>query len=78
MRASIRATQRHLKPYRTIFWTTAHLPQNALIADDEGQFAFEGLYEEVYTFEISDDGFEKATVELIEPGAKDVKVVLKK
>ena len=76
--ASIRATQRHLKPYRTNYWTTAHLPNDAIGVGDRGQFAFEGLYEGAYTFEIVAEAYQKAIIERIEPGTMDLKIVLKK
>ena len=76
--ASIRATQRHQKPYRTNFWTTAHLPQEAIGVGDRGQFAFEGLYDGAYTFEVVAEGYAKTPIERIEPGATNLKIVLKK
>ncbi|HLJ12074.1 MAG TPA: carboxypeptidase regulatory-like domain-containing protein [Planctomycetaceae bacterium] len=76
--ASVRATRRHLDPKHPNYWTTAHLPDGPIAVHSDGRFEFEGLYEGTYTFEVSAAGYEPLTLEMIKPGSRDLKVVLKK
>jgi peroxiredoxin len=75
--AAVRAVNRHLAAPRRFPSTTSGLPRDPVTTGDDGRFRFESLPEGAYTFEISAQGYEKATAEIVILGTCDLKVVLK-
>jgi hypothetical protein len=76
--ATVRAVNRHLAAPRRHPSTTADLPRESVVTGAGGRFLFESLHDGAYTFEISADGYEKATAEIVILGTRDLKVVLKR
>jgi peroxiredoxin len=76
--ATVRAVVRHLAPPRRHPSTNDHLPREPITTQDDGRFLFEGLWDGAYTFEISAQGYEKATTEIVPLGTRDLKIVLQR
>lgn len=58
-------------------YTTEYLPQQPVSTNASGDFAFESLFEGLYVFEVSAEGYETTTTEPQPSGATDLRVILK-
>lgn len=58
-------------------YTTESLPSETQATNADGAFVFESLFEGIYQFEISAEGFETTTTEPVPAGISDLQVILK-
>jgi hypothetical protein len=74
--ALVRALHRYVEPNPRHWTTTAQVPHRPIGVGNEGRFQFNQLYEGMYTFEVTAEGYEPVTVKAVAPGTTDLKVVL--
>jgi protocatechuate 3,4-dioxygenase beta subunit len=75
--ANVRAVWRHLNPPARYPAADRDLP-TPVTTDAKGRFVFESRQEGAYTFEVTANGYEPATAEIVNLGTGDLRVVLKK
>ncbi|MBS0263054.1 MAG: carboxypeptidase regulatory-like domain-containing protein [Planctomycetes bacterium] len=73
---SVRVVLRHLAPPQKYPTTTSGLPREPIMTDSDGRFVLDQLPAGAYTLEFSVAGFDKAEVELVSVGTRDLSVVL--
>jgi protocatechuate 3,4-dioxygenase beta subunit len=77
VRANVKVDKRHPDPKRPAITTTAHLPKQVGVTDEEGRFEITHLYDGTYTLVVNAANFESATEPHVSADGKEVVIRLK-
>ena len=77
VRANVKVDKRHPDPKRPAITTTAHLPKQTGVTDEEGRFEIGQLYDGTYTLVVNARNFESATEPHVSADGKEVVIRLR-
>ena len=77
VRARVKVDKRHPDPKRLAITTTAHLPKQVSVTDEEGHFEITRLYDGTYTLVIDAANFESATESRVTADGRELIIRLK-